>query len=62
MSADQPDAAILKLVGMAQSRQHAEVLVATSFPNLTPEEVKEAVDKAQDSRGASGDGDGPTTA
>lgn len=43
MSTDSPDAKIIQLVEMAQSPEHAELLVTTSFPNLTPEEVKEVV-------------------
>ena len=37
---------IAKLVRLAQSRDHAIILVAASFPNLDREEVEKAVDDA----------------
>lgn len=35
---------IAKLVEMAQSPEHAMVLVATTFPGLSPDQVREAVE------------------
>lgn len=37
---------IAQLVRLAQSRDHAIVLVAASFPNLDREDVEKAVDHA----------------
>ena len=44
MSADKD--AITKLVRLAQSRDHAIILVAASYPNLDREGVEKAVDDA----------------
>ena len=46
---------IAQLARLAQSRDHAIVLVAASFPNLDREDVEKAVDHALDTGG-----DGPS--
>ena len=38
---------IARLVEMAQSPEHAMVLVATTFPGLSPDQVREAVEGAR---------------
>ena len=54
MSADKDK--IAQLARLAQSRDHAIVLVAASFPNLDREEIEKAVDQAL---GIGGDGPSP---
>ena len=45
MSADEDK--IAQLARMAQSRDHAIILVAASFPNLDRDEIEKAVDHAR---------------
>lgn len=53
MSADKGK--IAQLARLAQSRDHAIVLLAASFPNLEREAIEKAVDHALDK-----EGDGPS--
>ena len=45
---------IAQLARLGQSRDHAIILVAASYPNLDREEIEKAVDKAR------GPGGGPS--